>query len=309
MTGRRFSRLTVISEQPRDKNNVRRWLCSCDCGNEKVIYQNALCSGVTKSCGCYSAEQTSKRMSQGWNKVFTREYLIKEHKEKQRSLREIAREQGCNVSCIMRYMRKFEIEANDPFYSLAGQKVEMLFVKDLACIKNGCSYWNCLCDCGKEKVVCGHSIVRRKVVSCGCYNKNKCWQGVGNLSKSHWSTIVKHATERNLEFSIDMEYAWKLFQKQKSKCALSGVDIVLDRNWYRKIKSRSVNNTASLDRVDSSKGYIKGNVQWVHKAVNKMKSNLLESDFINWCSKISNYRNKNLKKPLGTYGRSRHPGT
>lgn len=290
LTGRRFSRLTVISEQPKDKNNVRRWLCVCDCGNEKVIYQGALCSGVTKSCGCYSAEQTSKRMSQGWNKVFTKEYLVKEHKEKQRSLREIARDEGCNVSCVMRYMRKFEIEANDPFYALAGQKVEMLFVKDLAYTKNGCSYWNCVCDCGKEKVVCGKSIVRRNAISCGCWNKNKCWQGVGDLSKSYWNGIVKHALRRNLELSIDMKYAWKLFEKQKGKCALSGVDILIDHSWKRNTHMGKGINTASLDRIDSSKGYVKGNIQWVHKAVNKMKSNLLEFDFINWCTKISEYR-------------------
>jgi len=290
LVGRRFSRLTVISEQPKDKNNIRRWLCSCDCGNEKVVYQNSLCSGATKSCGCYSAEQTSRRMSQGWNKVFTKDYLLKEHKEKQRSLREIAREHGCSVSCVMRYMRKFDIEANDPFYALAGQKVEMLFVKDLAYTKNGRSYWNCVCDCGKEKVVCGHSIVRRSAVSCGCYHKSITWKGVGDLSKSHWSSIVKHASERKLEFSISIEYVWKLFQKQKGKCALSGADIVIHREWYNKVKLGSVNNTASLDRIDSSRGYVKGNVQWVHKAVNKMKSNLLESDFIDWCSKICEYR-------------------
>jgi hypothetical protein len=290
LTGRIFSRLTVLSEQPKDKNSMRRWLCSCECGNEKVIYQNALCSGVTRSCGCYNAEQTSKRMSQGWNKVFTQEYLLKEHKEKQRSLREIAKEHGCNVSCIIRYMRKFEIEANDPFYALAGQKIEMLFVKDLSCIKNGRSYWNCVCDCGKEKVVCGHSIVRRSAISCGCWNKKKNWQGVGDLGKNYWSRIVKHASERNLDFSISMEYAWNLFQKQKGKCALSGVDMLLDPSWGKNTKMGQSKHTASLDRIDSSKGYIEGNVQWVHKAVNKMKSNLLESDFIFWCTKISKYR-------------------
>lgn len=291
LTGRKFSRLTVISEQPKDKNNVRRWLCACDCGNEKVVYQNTLCSRTTKSCGCYSAELTSKRMSQGWSTIFTKEYLLREHKEKQRSLRDIAREQGCNVGCIIRYMRKFEIEANDPFYALAGQKVEMLLVKDLAYMKSGRSYWNCVCDCGNEKVICGHSIVRRSAISCGCWNKKKCWKGVGSLSKTYWSRIVKHASERNLEFSIGMEYAWKLFQKQKCKCALSSVDIVMDRSWSQNTYMGNSVNTASLDRIDSSKGYVKGNVQWVHKTINKMKSNLLESDFINWCSRVSECRN------------------
>jgi len=69
-----------------------------------------------------------------------------------------------------------------------------------------------------------------------------------------------------------------LFQKQNGKCALSGVEISL-------LKKSGV-STASLDRVDSSKGYIKGNVQWVHKDVNFMKYNFDESYFLDMCKKV-----------------------
>jgi hypothetical protein len=51
--------------------------------------------------------------------------------------------------------------------------------------------------------------------------------------------------------------------------------------------------TASLDRIDSSKGYIEGNVQWIHKHINKMKNNFNESYFIEICKKISQ-KNQNL---------------
>lgn len=44
--------------------------------------------------------------------------------------------------------------------------------------------------------------------------------------------------------------------------------------------------TASLDRIDSNIGYIKDNVQWVHKHVNQMKWNFDEDYFIDLCRKI-----------------------
>jgi len=44
--------------------------------------------------------------------------------------------------------------------------------------------------------------------------------------------------------------------------------------------------TASLDRIDSSIGYIKSNIQWVHKRVNLIKSDMDQKDLLYWCSLI-----------------------
>ena len=47
--------------------------------------------------------------------------------------------------------------------------------------------------------------------------------------------------------------------------------------------------TASLDRIDSNKGYIKGNVQWVHKDVNTMKMDHTQEEFIKICTMVANH--------------------
>ena len=47
-------------------------------------------------------------------------------------------------------------------------------------------------------------------------------------------------------------------------------------------------NTASLDRIDSSKGYVKDNVQWVHKDINRMKWNFPQDKFVKLCSFVAN---------------------
>jgi hypothetical protein len=43
-----------------------------------------------------------------------------------------------------------------------------------------------------------------------------------------------------------------------------------------------------LDRVDSSKGYIEGNVQWVHKTINLMKQSFNQKEFIHFCKLVAN---------------------
>ena len=63
LTGKRFGRLTVISHFDQDKFGHHRWLCRCDCGNEKVITGSDLTRKRTRttSCGCYFLEWKSER--------------------------------------------------------------------------------------------------------------------------------------------------------------------------------------------------------------------------------------------------------
>lgn len=35
--------------------------------------------------------------------------------------------------------------------------------------KGYCAAWNCVCDCGTERVVLGNNLLRGKSLSCGCY--------------------------------------------------------------------------------------------------------------------------------------------
>lgn len=60
-------------------------------------------------------------------------------------------------------------------------------------------------------------------------------------------------------------------------------------------KKTTRNRTASLDRIDSSKGYKIENIQWVHKDINQMKSALENNKFIELCELVSeNQRKKHV---------------
>ena len=60
LTGQKFGRLTVIRRAENyikiPGHPVTRWLCRCDCGNEKIIRGGNLTSKITLSCGCYNKE-------------------------------------------------------------------------------------------------------------------------------------------------------------------------------------------------------------------------------------------------------------
>lgn len=67
LVGQRFGRLTVICRgddyvSPNGERSIR-WLCKCDCGNEKSVDPRSLKSGFTTSCGCFARERS--RMNKG----------------------------------------------------------------------------------------------------------------------------------------------------------------------------------------------------------------------------------------------------
>jgi len=63
--GKAFGRLQVLKLDHRKKNKWGSrsfYLCSCECGTEKIIRRDHLTSGATKSCGCLEKENLDKIM-------------------------------------------------------------------------------------------------------------------------------------------------------------------------------------------------------------------------------------------------------
>lgn len=75
MIGTRFSRLIVVSaaepvSRPSGGKPRLRWLCLCDCGVEKIVRQEYLKSGNTRSCGClYRESRHTARLTHGQTKT------------------------------------------------------------------------------------------------------------------------------------------------------------------------------------------------------------------------------------------------
>jgi hypothetical protein len=58
--GDRYGRLTIRGAAPCNNLGGRRWICVCDCGKERVVLQDSLRTGRTKSCGCLQREVVSR---------------------------------------------------------------------------------------------------------------------------------------------------------------------------------------------------------------------------------------------------------
>lgn len=96
-----------------------------------------------------------------------------------------------------------------------------------------------------------------------------------------------------LESWTNRDYLWTLWQNQNGICALSGLPMEIPfllreakENKGRKARHLSPWR-ASLDRVDSSMGYIPGNVQFVCTLANIAKADFTQSDLIDFCRSVA----------------------
>ena len=162
---------------------------------------------------------------------------------------------------------------------IVGKKFNMLTALEYV----GGGKWRFRCDCGNEIIRIRGWVTNktRPIKSCGCIKNIKArWTGHGEISGTYWGVVRKNAKSRQLDFDITIEEAWWLFLKQDKRCVLTKELLTFAQNYNKEIQ------TASLDRIDHSKGYTSYNVRWVHKGVNKMRMDLDVETFREWCRKI-----------------------
>ena len=66
----------------------------------------------------------------------------------------------------------------------------------------------------------------------------------------------------NVDFDIDLPYLKSLWEKQNGICPYTGFKMDLPETTLSHSSFKSLKKS-SLDRIDSSKGYVKGNVEFV----------------------------------------------
>jgi len=181
---------------------------------------------------------------------------------------------------------------------------------DLTCIKQlprkknqHNTYYLFKCECGNECEIAGNYVrngIIKRCKDCKWQTVKEKFGAVGEISKQWWySHLVRdsHVDKKRRrkrsklkEVKIDIQYAWDLFLKQDRKCKFSGIVLT-----FPKTQKDRASATASIDRIDSKKGYVKGNIQWVHKYVNRMKLDKTDDEFIEMCRMIVAYQDEKLK--------------
>ena len=133
------------------------------------------------------------------------------------------------------------------------------------------------CTCGYTANVNVLTVIRGKSKGClKCDQRrrtgkgNSTWKGFGEVPGSFTQRYKRKGDK-------DVKYKWEsteeevndIYLKQDRKCALSGLPISFKNQNKTYVGYKC---TASLDRIDSSKGYNKENIQLLHKDINIMKN-------------------------------------
>lgn len=168
-------------------------------------------------------------------------------------------------------------------------------------------YNDCECICGTTRPVRNWWLNNSNSKSCGCANVKGRFKSkaVGDLSASYLTSFKSGRKHKGVQFNddVDLNFLWDLFLKQDKKCAISGVPILLNRQWSKQNKGlkTKIMQTASIDRIDNSLGYTKNNVQWVHKDINFMRGGMTVDMFIAFCKEVYlNNKNNNTLLSLNS---------
>lgn len=95
----------------------------------------------------------------------------------------------------------------------------------------------------------------------------------------------RNAQKRLKEFDITLQDLKDVWELQHGICPYSKISLILPENSGPKLHP---NTRASLDRIDSSKGYVKGNIQFVSTTINYMKSEMSHEETIQFIQQLIN---------------------
>jgi hypothetical protein len=162
-------------------------------------------------------------------------------------------------------------------------------------LHNGSMYYKVMCDCGKSSRLISASEFLNPNKAFMCQKCAGILRGENKHKKDAYEELYQHkytkikrtAEARNIRFELTKEYLWDLYLKQNKKCAITGDPL-------------PQLSKASLDRIDSSKGYIENNVQWVTKQANLSKHVMTMQELYNFCKKVLNNANQQPSASLKT---------
>ncbi len=106
----------------------------------------------------------------------------------------------------------------------------------------------------------------------------------------HLKVMRKSAKHRKQECSVTLADLKLLWEKQKGICPYTGWNLILLPCTTDYESTPLTINRASVDRIDSNKGYTPDNIQFVAVIANFAKNAFTEEDLINFCHDVYQHR-------------------
>lgn len=147
------------------------------------------------------------------------------------------------------------------FIDLTGNKYTRLTVIGFAGSRHRKSYWNCLCECGNEKIIRSDPLKDGSIRSCGCLNKEKTRErttihnGCGTPEYTSWQSMKARCYCKSAA-----EYP-----------NYGGRGIIVCDRWkgsfinFLSDMGKKPKPEYSLDRINNDGNYESGNCRWASK--------------------------------------------
>lgn len=144
------------------------------------------------------------------------------------------------------------------FIDLTGQRFgRLIVIKQVGKNKWGRTNWLCLCECGRETLVCTGDLNIGRTKSCGCLRKEKC--DIANTTHGYskekiykiWAAMIQRCTNPNNK-------QWKDY---------GGREIMVCERWIKpenfiKDMIKKWKPGLTLERRNNDKGYFPENCYW-----------------------------------------------
>lgn len=154
--------------------------------------------------------------------------------------------------------------AREKYILPIGTKFNSLTVISMPIIRNRARFYNCLCDCGKEKLIAACALKNGNSKTCGAgVHKSNYRDGLGENSLAKLHTYMMYRCYNT---------------KSKDYLNYGGRGIVVCDRWHDRknfvfdLKEQPFG--LQLDRIDNNKGYYLENVRWSTPSQNARNKNI-----------------------------------
>jgi hypothetical protein len=188
-----------------------------------------------------------------------------------------------------------------PFIDLTGRKFGDLTVisRDVDKQKSTtghATFWHCRCICGKMTSVRYYGLTHRKgssnqgTVSCGCIRGRRLHKEYRRDLPAAFGCLVasykKSARQRGLPYTLTLD---EFYDLTKGNCQYCGCEPGQFKTLHSPPTTKYMYPSYTyngIDRVDSSKGYVQGNVVPCCIHCNRAKRAMSVDEFLAWVDRV-----------------------
>jgi len=161
---------------------------------------------------------------------------------------------------------------------LEGKKFGRLTVISRAENKRSNTAWNCICECGNEKVIVGYSLTSGKSKSCGCIQKEVAAD-----------RLLKHGHDRIGKTTREYQTWVKIIDRcenenNKDFVNYGGRGIMVCERWRNSFENflsdmgKRPSSKHSIDRIDVNGDYEPSNCRWTTKEIQARNTRLYSTN-------------------------------